>query len=81
MRYIRLYRFQPSTQPPSEIRQMYPWFQEELNRSSVQPVASYEISNEQLAHGNETYFPWAQRVFLGLSLLKNAFLRFKNRLS
>jgi hypothetical protein len=81
MRYIRFYRFSPSSQPPVQIHQLYSWFKEELTHSSIIPVASFEIDENTPLHGNAQYLTWTKQILKGLSILKKAFLDFRNRRS
>ena len=80
MGWIRLYRFSPASQPPFKIKQLYPWFKEEVNNSSTEPVDSYEISNDSLVGGSAENRSFAMRILKGLKLVKEACAYLKQRL-
>ena len=80
MRLIRLYRFRPTSQPPHNIKQMNQWFQKEVEEASIEPIDSYEIT-EQGPTGNPNNLPLAKKIFQGLLLLNKIWLQFKDRWS
>jgi len=80
MGWIRLYRFSPTRQPPFKIKQVYPWFKEEVQSTSIEPVDTYEISNDSLMGGSEENRSFAAKILKGLKLVKEACAYLKQRL-
>lgn len=82
MKLIRFYRFSPTSQPPFQLKKIYPWFKEELQNSSIEPVDTYEISNnDDLIGGSEENRSLAKKILHGLKLVKAACAYLKQRLS
>ena len=80
MRYIRLYRFSPKSQPPSKIQLMYPWFKDEVANASIEPYDTYEISDKGPVKGSAKNRPLAKTLFTAMLHLKKAFVALKKRL-
>ena len=76
---IRIYKFSPKSQPPSQIHNMFNWFNTEVSTASIEPVDSYEISNNDLINGSDKHLSIATRLYKGLMLLKKEFERLKQR--
>lgn len=79
MRLIRLYRFRPRSQPPFKMHHMYHWFKSEISHASIEPVDTFEISDEGPIHGSNENKPFAVKLFRGILRLKTAFENFKKR--
>lgn len=77
MRFIRLYSFSPKSQPPTKIQNMHKWFVKEVSSASIEPIETYEITEDGPSNGNATQLPLARKLFDGLMLLKKAYQRIK----
>lgn len=79
MRYIRLYRFTPRSQPPSKIQQMYQWFKAEVTDASIEPIDTFKISDKGPVNGSNDNRPFAIKLFMGMLYLEKAFEILKKR--
>lgn len=80
MQHIRLYKFSPNSKPPLRIKHMYQWFKHEVNTASIEPVDTFEISNQGPINGSNENRPLAIKIFKGMLRLKKVFESFKKRL-
>jgi hypothetical protein len=80
MRFIRLYRFRPSSQPPINIKKIYPWFKEEVQNSSIEPIDAYQITEEGPMGGSEENLSFAKQIFEVLKRIKQTYLYLKQRM-
>lgn len=79
MQHIRLYRFSPSSQPPPKINKMNHWFNQEVSDASIQPVDTFQITEQGPVNGKPENLPLALRIYNGMMQLKKAFESLKNR--
>ena len=80
MRWIRLYRFRPSSQPPLNVKKLYPWFKEEIQNASIKPIDVYQITDDGPTGGSEENRSLATKIFEGLKMLKQTYRYLKERL-
>ena len=80
MRYIRLYRFSPKSQPPSKIQFMNQWFKNEVADASIEPYDTYEISDKGPINGSAHNKPLAIALHKVILHLKKAFVDLNKRL-
>jgi hypothetical protein len=80
MRWIRFYRFNPSTQPPIEIKRIYPWFKEEIKTASIEPLDTFVMTEQWPTGGKLENLAQAKNIFSILKRIKKAYTYLKQNL-